>query len=261
MGKTIRVDRLLVSQGLAKDLDTARRMIMAGEVRADGQLVHKASRAVLPHTHLEIDRGPRFVSRAGEKLIAALEEFEIDVSGWVCADVGASTGGFTDCLLQQGARSVVAIDVGYGELAWKLRQDERVIMMERTNARTLRDLPVPVDLVTVDVSFISLQLFWPVFKAWFSDRDGQIIALVKPQFEATREEAARGKGVIVDPEIHRRVLHEVLGAAQALSFQIRGLISSPLLGPEGNREFLAWLSTEKAQKEPHLEDLIEACVS
>src|SRR6185369_894119 len=200
---------------------------------------------------LTVDSGPRFVSRGGEKLDAALDAFAFDVTGLICADVGASTGGFTDCLLQRGAAKVYAIDVGKGILHWKLRNDPRVVVMEETNARFVESLPEPVSLVTVDASFISLKILLPVIKKWdfapgnTKEESGDVIALIKPQFEAGRKDVARGDGVIRDPEIHKQVLLDVLSFAQYEGFQIRGLIKSPLLGPKGNVEFLAWLGNEK----------------
>ena len=164
--------------------------------------------------------------------------FPVDVRGRVCADVGASTGGFTDCLLQHGAAKVYAIDVGKGILHWKLRTDPRVVVMEETNARFVESLPEPVSLVTVDASFISLKILLPVVKSWGR---GDVITLIKPQFEAGRKETARNKGVILDPAVHRQVLEDVLAFAQKEGFVVRGLIRSPLTGPKGNIEFLAWL--------------------
>ena len=211
---------------------------------------------------LTVDSGPRFVSRGGEKLDAALDAFQLDVNGVVCADVGASTGGFTDCLLQRGAAKVYAIDVGKGILHWKLRNDPRVVVMEETNARFVESLPEQVSLVTVDASFISLKILLPVIKRWFAifllssflhrktkEERKDVIALIKPQFEAGRKDVSRGDGVIRDPEIHRQVLLDVLGFAQQGGFYVRGLIKSPLLGPKGNAEFLAWLSQESTGQE------------
>ena len=232
---------MLVERGLAESRTQAQRLIMAGQVRAGGQKVEKPSVRLAPDVPLEVVSGPRFVSRGGEKLLAALKTFPIEVQGKVCADVGASTGGFTDCLLQFGARRVYAIDVGKGILHWKLRNDPRVIVMEETNARFVERLPEPVALVTVDASFISLKVLLPVVAGWFAEEDGEAITLIKPQFEAGKRAAARGKGVIRDPEIHRRVLTDVLGFAQQSEFGVRGLIRSPLKGPKGNVEFLAWL--------------------
>lgn len=251
----IRLDVLLVERGLAESRAKAQALIMAGQVRVAGQVTLKPATAVLADSALTVDSGPRFVSRGGEKLDAALTTFTVDVSGWVCADVGASTGGFTDCLLQRGAAKVYAIDVGKGILHWKLRNDPRVVVMEETNARFVESLPEQVTLVTVDASFISLKILLPVVKKWIfsqgrGDRgEGSIIALIKPQFEAGRKDVARGDGVIRDPEIHRQVLLDVLGYAQKEGFQIRGLIKSPLLGPKGNAEFLVWLGEKETEAE------------
>lgn len=255
-----RVDVLLVERGLADSRALAQRLVMAGQVRADGQLVAKPAVKVDTGALLEVDHGPPFVSRGGEKLEAALATFCLDVGGWVCADVGASTGGFTDCLLQNGAARVYAIDVGRGILHWKLRQDERVVVMERTNARHLEVLPEAVNLVTIDASFISLKLLLPVVKTWLLPQGGPVIALIKPQFEAGRRQAARGAGVIRDPEIHQQVLTEVLTFAQESGYSLRGLIRSPLIGPKGNTEFLAWLVYPAGPAGPELETLIAAAL-
>ncbi len=238
----IRLDLLMVERGLAPSRALAQRLVQAGQVRVDGQVALKPSVNVHPQAAVELDQGPPYVSRGGEKLAAALEAFGVALQDNICADVGASTGGFTDCLLQNGARRVYAIDVGHGILEWKLRQDERVVVMERTNARYVERLPEPPRLVTVDVSFISLKLIFPVISRWFAiPPGGDVIALIKPQFEAGRSAVARGGGVIRDPAIHRQVLEDVLGSAQEQGFALRGLIRSPLLGPKGNTEFLAWL--------------------
>jgi 23S rRNA (cytidine1920-2'-O)/16S rRNA (cytidine1409-2'-O)-methyltransferase len=190
----------------------------------------------------------------------------VEVKGRVCADVGASTGGFTDCLLQHGAAQVYAIDVGRGILDWKLRQDERVVVMEKTNARFLERLPEAVQIVTIDVSFISLKVMFPVLRDWFlrevgSDQpeQGTIIALVKPQFEAGRQQVSRGKGVIRDTLIHRQVLTDVLGEASEQGLIVRGLIRSPLIGPKGNVEFLAWLECT-GQQVKSIETLVDSAV-
>lgn len=232
----------------------AQRLVMAGQIRVDGQVASKPSINVDPNANIEIEQGPRFVSRGGEKLAAALLTFRIVIDGLICADVGASTGGFTDCLLQNGAVRVYSIDVGKGILHWKLRQDRRVVVMEETNARFIERLPEPVDLVTVDASFISLKTLLPTIRTWFSpgndettqsretSKENSIIALVKPQFEAGRKQVSKGEGVIRDPVIHRQVLFDVLDFAQRQGFSVRGLIRSPLKGPKGNIEFLAWLS-------------------
>jgi 23S rRNA (cytidine1920-2'-O)/16S rRNA (cytidine1409-2'-O)-methyltransferase len=181
---------------------------------------------------------PRFVSRGGEKLEAALTRFGVDISGVVAADVGASTGGFTDCLLQRGASRVYAIDVGYGQLAWRLRNDDRVVVMERTNARHVESLPESVDVATVDVSFISLKLILPAVKGWLAP-DGQVLALIKPQHEAGRREVGKG-GVVRDPEVHRAVLTRIVEVAAGLELGLCGLMPSPLRRSSGNIEFLGW---------------------
>jgi len=245
-----RVDVLLIERGLADSRTQAQRLVMAGQVRADGELILKPSTLLVTNVHLEINRGPAYVSRGGDKLAAALAGFQMRVDGKVCADVGASTGGFTDCLLQNSASRVYAIDVGKGILHWKLRQDPRVVVLEETNARYLEQLPEAVELVTIDVSFISLKVLLPVVKNWFAqpadslenvNANPTVIALIKPQFEAGRSEVAKGDGVIRNPEVHQRILDEVLEFASSLGFETRGLIRSPLLGPKGNVEFLAWL--------------------
>ena len=234
-----RADALLVARGLAESRSQAQRLLMAGQVRADGQLVDRPASLLPDETKLEVLARPRFVSRGGEKLEAALKEFQIAVNGFVCADVGASTGGFTDCLLQRGAQRVYAIDVGKGQLHWKLRQDPRVFVMEETNARNLKSLTDPIDLVTVDASFISLKTLLPVVVGWLKPA-GELVALIKPQFEAGKREASRGKGVIRDAEIHRRVLTEIMEFSISLGLASRGLMRSPILGPKGNVEFLFW---------------------
>jgi len=252
----VRLDVLLVERGLAESRAKAQALIMAGQVRVAGQTMLKPGTPIPADSPLTVDSGPRFVSRGGEKLDAALDTFRMDVSGFVCADVGASTGGFTDCLLQRSAAKVYAIDVGKGILHWKLRNDPRVVVMEETNARFVESLPEGVELVTVDASFISLKILLPVVKKWLGPNppippslEGKggagglgAIALIKPQFEAGKKDVSRGDGVIRDPAIHRQVLLDVLGFAQQEGFSVRGLIKSPLLGPKGNAEFLVWLN-------------------
>jgi 23S rRNA (cytidine1920-2'-O)/16S rRNA (cytidine1409-2'-O)-methyltransferase len=252
----IRLDVLLVERGLAESRAKAQAMIMAGQVRVADQVTLKPATAVSTDSILTVDSGPRFVSRGGEKLEAALEVFGIDVPGLTCADVGASTGGFTDCLLQRGVAKVYAIDVGKGILHWKLRNDPRVVVMEGTNARFVEDLPEQVSLATVDASFISLKILLPVVKKWLflpkkKEERGNVVALIKPQFEAGRKDVSRGDGVIRDPEIHKQVLLDILSFAQDEGFQILGLIKSPLLGPKGNAEFLVWLGATNSEVEIH----------
>jgi 23S rRNA (cytidine1920-2'-O)/16S rRNA (cytidine1409-2'-O)-methyltransferase len=196
-------------------------------------------------TALDIREEPKFVSRGGLKLEAALDHFQIDVSGLIAIDVGASTGGFTDCLLQRGAAQVYAVDVGYGQLAWKLRQDPRVTVMERTNIRNVspEQISPPASFFTADCSFISLQLVLPPLRPCLS-ADSRGVVLIKPQFEAGKEYVGKG-GVVRDAEVHARVVEEVLRAAEGLGFENLGVVPSPLLGPAGNREFLAYLSLNR----------------
>ncbi len=247
-----RLDVLLQEKGLVESRSIAQRLIMAGEVRVNGQVVLKASGKFNENVEINIEQGPRFVSRGGEKLEAALIAFErTDLAGLVCADVGSSTGGFTDCLLQHGASRVYAIDVGYGIMHWKLRNDPRVVLMERTNARNVSSLPELVALVSIDASFISLRIILPVVKKWFGSNNGEVIALIKPQFEAGKADAAKGDGVIRDPQIHREVLVRILSFAESVGFEATGLIRSPLLGPKGNTEFLVHLLVPgKAKQDP-----------
>lgn len=239
--KDQRLDIELFDRGLIESRTLAQRLVMEGKVRVNGQMVIKPSQKVKPEDLLTIDAEPRFVSRGGEKLVGAIEAFQIKPEEWVCADVGASTGGFTDCLLQFGASKVYAIDVGYGILHWKMRQDPRVVCMERTNARYVESLPEPVKLVTIDASFISLEILLPVVKSWFGSEGGIVIALIKPQFEAGQKEVNKGEGVISDPKIHQQVVEKISTYAKQIGFQQNGLITSPLKGPKGNTEFLIWL--------------------
>lgn len=256
----IRLDTLMAERGLAESRSQAQRLIMAGEVRVNGDVVLKPSHKISSQADVMVIQAPRYVSRGGEKLDAALTAFGLgDLSRLVCADVGASTGGFTDCLLQHGAVKVYAIDVGYGILHWKLRNDERVISMERTNARTLQALPEPVNLITIDASFISLRYLLPVVKNWLIALNGMILALIKPQFEAGRAESARGEGVIRDPEIHRRILIDVSEFAVHQGFTVEGLLRSPLLGPKGNVEFLIFL--KPGENERNCAELVDQALT
>ena len=237
-----RLDKLLLIHHLATSRQRAQALIAAGLVRVNGERVQKASTLVAADSRIELegDTCP-YVSRGGLKLAAGLEHFGIEPAGWICADVGASTGGFTDCLLQHGARRVYAIDVGYGQLAWKLRQDPRVVVMERTNARKLPAdaIPEPLDLAVIDASFISLTLLVPPLLPFFGDRVA-ILALIKPQFEVGKGQVGKG-GVVRDPALHQQVLAEISAFARTLDLESRGIIPSPLLGPKGNKEFLIHL--------------------
>jgi 23S rRNA (cytidine1920-2'-O)/16S rRNA (cytidine1409-2'-O)-methyltransferase len=214
---------------------------MAGEVTVAGEVCDKPGRTLPADAEVAVRRPPRFVSRGGLKLEAALDEFGLDVAGLVAVDVGASTGGFTDCLLQRGAARVYAVDVGYGQLAWKLQTDPRVVVMDRTNVRHLEHLPenVLADLAVIDASFISLALVLPATLRLIK-ATGQIVALVKPQFEAGRGDVGKG-GVVRDPRVHRRVLDETVALAQELRLTVTGITVSPAPGPAGNVEFLIWL--------------------
>lgn len=252
----VRLDVLLVEKGLADSRAKAQALIMAGQVRVADQVVLKPATAVQPDATLTVDTGPRYVSRGGEKIEGALKAFAIDVTGFVCADVGSSTGGFTDCLLQHGAAKVYAIDVGKGILHWKLRNDPGVVVMEETNARFVESLPEEIDFVTVDASFISLRTLLPVIAKW-NVKSG-IVALIKPQFEAGKKIVSRGDGVVRDPEVHRQVLLDVLTFAKAEGFGLRGLVKSSLLGPKGNAEFLVWLDVNP--NEAVVEELVNSCL-
>jgi 23S rRNA (cytidine1920-2'-O)/16S rRNA (cytidine1409-2'-O)-methyltransferase len=256
-----RLDQALVERGLCDSRERAKRAIIAGQVRINSQTAHKASDTVRPADELAIDAPEKFVSRGGHKLEHALLHFKLDVAGLTAIDLGASTGGFTDCLLQHGAAKIFAVDVGQGQLAWKLRNDPRVVVMEKTNARHLDPalMPpsfAPADLAVIDCSFISLQKILPPAIALLKS-DGKIVALVKPQFEAGKTEVDKGRGVITDPVVHGRVLTELEkfvvglggadgppsaagahGTARPAKLVWRGVVESPLLGPAGNKEFL-----------------------
>ena len=238
-----RLDVALVERGLCESREKAQRAIMAGQVKINGHPARKSSDSIRDTDEVSIEGGERFVSRGGHKLEHALKHFTLNVSGLTCLDLGASTGGFTDCLLQHGAARVFAVDVGQGQLAWKLRQDPRVVVMEKTNARALvpTHFPLPFrpfDLVVIDCSFISLRKILPPAIALLKPA-GNIAALLKPQFEAGKAEADKGAGVITDPVVHERVLRELqeFTAAQP-GVCWRGVTESPLLGPAGNKEFL-----------------------
>ena len=250
----VRLDQLIVERGLAESRSRAQALLIGGRVRVgagDGaRLDRKPGDLVDPATTLEVE-AQQYVSRGGHKLAAALDAFDVDPAGRVCLDVGASTGGFTDVLLQRGARRVYALDVGRGQLAERLRRDSRVVSIERTNARTLTatSLPEPVSLATVDVSFISLRLVLAPIASTFGSRGGDLVPLVKPQFEAGRGET--DDGVVRDPAVHERVLREVADAARAAGLEVAGEIPSPILGPEGNREFLLHLRVPPRAGSPH----------
>jgi 23S rRNA (cytidine1920-2'-O)/16S rRNA (cytidine1409-2'-O)-methyltransferase len=238
-----RIDLLLVQQGLAKSRQQAQALIFAGKVCVNGSIVDKEGTKVPVGAVITI-RGKEmpYVSRGGLKLEAALDHFQLTVSGFRCLDVGASTGGFTDCLLQRGASAVTCIDVGYGQLDWKLRHDPRVTLLERTNIRYLKPdvLPYRVDLVTIDVSFISLRIVVPAVLK-FLKPGGFILALIKPQFEVGKGAVGKG-GVVRDPQQHQTVIENLSLFFQNVGLKVRGVIPSPILGPKGNREFLILVS-------------------
>lgn len=240
-----RLDVLLVEQGHAETRTKAQAIIMSGLVYVDGQKADKAGISYEDTVNIEVRTGAcPYVSRGGLKLEKALKDFGIEPKGFVCSDSGASTGGFTDCLLQQGASKVFAIDVGYGQLDWKIRSDPRVVVMERTNVRyvTLEDLGEPLDLSVIDVSFISLRIVLPVVKT-FLKSSGQVVCLIKPQFEAGKEKVGK-KGVVRDAAVHKEVLDNFVALTNEIGFSILGLTFSPVKGPEGNIEFLAHLTLD-----------------
>jgi 23S rRNA (cytidine1920-2'-O)/16S rRNA (cytidine1409-2'-O)-methyltransferase len=236
-----RLDRALVSRGLVASREDAARLILAGLVRVDGVVIDKAAKPTLPDALVEvIGPGSPYVGRGGEKLAGALNQFQIDPNGMVCFDVGCSTGGFTDCLLQRGASRVYAVDVGYGQFEWRLRQDPRVVLMERTNVRYLEREAIaePIDLIVIDVSFISLTLVLPVVISYLTPA-GSIITLIKPQFEVGKGLVGRG-GIVRDDGLREATVEKVLACAVHLGLELAGRMESPIEGRKGNREFLAW---------------------
>ena len=256
-----RLDILLVNRGLAPSREQAKRTIMEGNVFVNGEREDKAGSTFKEDAVIEV-RGKelKYVSRGGLKLEKAMEVFPVKLDGKICMDIGASTGGFTDCMLQNGAVKVYAVDVGYGQLAWKLRSDERVVCMEKTNFRyvTKEQIPEDIDFASVDVSFISLSKILPAAYPLLKE-DGEMVCLIKPQFEAGRENVGK-KGVVRDPEIHISVIESVFGYATENCFYVRGLDYSPVRGPEGNIEYLMHISkTEDAQaKLPEIKDVVAA---
>ena len=251
MSKKVRLDVYLVERGLQESRQRAQATIMSGQVFVGGRRVDKPGTPVAEDAAVEIRGGaPRYVSRGGLKLEKAMDIWPICLEGAICMDVGASTGGFTDCMLQNGAVKVYAVDVGYGQLAWSLRSDSRVVCLERTNARYLTHEQVPEepDFASVDVSFISLRLILPAIAGVLRE-GGQVVCLIKPQFEAGREKVGK-KGVVRDPAVHLEVLDRFLHHARDSGFTVRELSFSPIRGPEGNIEYLGWLEkggwTERA---------------
>ncbi len=241
-----RLDTLLVSKGFFPSREQARRAVMAGEVRVDGRLLDKPGTKVGEDAEIALDTGPLYVSRGGEKLEAALRSFKIEVEGKVCLDAGASTGGFTEVLLAHGARKVIAVDVGYGQLAWKLQQDERVTVLDRTNIRYLKreSLPELADIVTADLSFISLtKVAGNLLELTKGEAD--FIMLVKPQFEAGRDKVGKG-GIVRDPEVHKQVLHDLTKDLEEKGLVFAGVEQSPIKGAKGNIEFLLHMRKKRA---------------
>ena len=252
-----RIDLLIVKKGLADSRGKAQALIMAGEVMVEGKMVDKPGTRVSPEALVEIKKGLPYVSRGGLKLARALGVFRVSVQGRICLDAGASTGGFTDCLLQNGAEQVIAVDVGYGQLAWKLRQDPRVLVMEKTNVRylTAEQLPTIPSLITVDLSFISLTKVITGLTGLLAP-EGEIISLIKPQFEAGREQVGK-KGVIRSREIHKEVLGRMITFGHKVGLACAGLTYSPVLGPEGNIEFLIhWRKAGSEEAKLDLEELV-----
>lgn len=240
----VRLDRLLVDRGIALTRERAKALILAGIVMVGETRVDKAGALVAADAQVRL-RGEDhpYVSRGGVKLRSALDTFGIDVTGLVALDVGASTGGFTDCLLQGGAKKVYAVDVGYGQFAWKLRNDERVVLFEKTNIRFFdgRGIEDPIDIAVVDTSFISLKLVLPRVAALVGDK-ARILALIKPQFEVGRSEVGK-KGVVADPAVHARVIEDMAEFCRGIQLEVKGTCESPLPGPAGNREFFLYLTT------------------
>lgn len=253
----MRLDRLMFERGFVQSRSRAQALIMAGKVFVDGKRIEKAGQDIAETSLIEIKGSDHpYVSRGGIKLEAALRDFGIQCKGKTALDIGASTGGFTDCLLQHGARRVYALDVGFGQLDWKLRQDDRIICMERTNIRYLdpEKIPESIDIITIDCSFISLKLVLKGILPILSEGT-RIISLVKPQFEVEKGEVGKG-GVIRDPKKHERVLREICHFTQGIGFKILGLVQSPIKGPKGNKEFLFYSINEISGREINLEEAI-----
>jgi 23S rRNA (cytidine1920-2'-O)/16S rRNA (cytidine1409-2'-O)-methyltransferase len=238
MSKT-RLDALLVARGLAESRDWAQRLIRAGEVRVNDQVVDQPAKLFDASVAVVVEKPPKYVSRGGFKLEAALDFFGVNPNGCVCADVGSSTGGFTDCLLQRGAAKIFCVDVGANQLHWKLRNDPRVVAMEKLNARFLDELPLPIDLAVIDVSFISLKLILPKVFRWSYSGEGSVIALIKPQFEVGKDKVGKG-GIVRDPNAHRETVERIVKFVENHGWRSEGVIDSPIFGADGNKEFLIW---------------------
>ncbi|MDD2372480.1 MAG: TlyA family RNA methyltransferase [Syntrophomonadaceae bacterium] len=261
MAKT-RLDNLMMARGMAPSREKARAIILAGEVKVNGLRVDKPGTSFNEEVDIVVENsGPRYVSRGGLKLEKAIQEFNIDFTGAVVLDVGASTGGYTDCALQHGAARVFALDVGYGQLDWKLRNDPQVVCLERINIRYFQpeQLGQQVDIITIDVSFISTTLVFPVIKDMLKS-DGQIISLIKPQFEAGRNKVGK-KGVVRDPEVHREVLINCIASAAKVGLFCTGITYSPITGPQGNIEFFIRLNQEQLSPELEIEKTVALVVN
>ncbi len=254
-----RIDVLLVERELAETRARAQALILAGDVRVNGRVLDKVGTPVPEDAEIAVRAPLKYVSRGGFKLEGALDCMHINPTGKVCADIGASTGGFTDCLLQRGASRVYAVDVGYGQLAWKLRRDPHVVVMDRQNIRLLESLPEPIDLATIDASFISLMLVLPTTKRLMQPR-GETLALVKPQFEAGRDQVGKG-GIVRDPAVHRAVLEKVARHAFGEGWKVLGLCRSPITGADGNVEFFIGLTADHDAASADLEQELERVVA
>ncbi len=262
MTRKLRLDLHLLTKGLVSSRQNAQRLIRAGKVRdLNGRLLDKPGQEVSEGLEIQIKQSPRFVSRGGEKLIEGLRQFSINVDGKVCLDAGISTGGFTDCLLKHGASKIYGIDVGYGQTAWKIRNDKRVVLKERTNLRTLTpdQLYGPQDpwpsFAVADLSFISLRLVLPMIRSLLHPEDAEALLLVKPQFEVGRERVGKG-GVVRDAAAHVYALQSVICSASNLKWGPKGIVSSPITGPAGNHEYLLWLGIDAGSNLLNVEDLV-----
>ncbi len=253
-----RIDVLLVERELVETRQRAQALLLAGDVQVNGRRVDKAGTPVDENAEIAVRSPLKYVGRGGWKLEGALDAFQVDPTGKVCADLGASTGGFTDCLLQRGAARVYAVDVGYGQLAWKLRIDPRVVVLDRVNIRHLETLPEPVDLVTIDTSFISLSLILPTALRLLRS-GGQAVALIKPQFEAGRDQVGKG-GIVRDPRVHRLAIRHVIEHAASTGWQAYGLCRSPITGADGNVEFFVHLGLDRPTAPVDIEQQIEQII-
>ena len=267
MSRKIRLDLHLLTKGIVDSRNRAQQIIRAGKVRDSlGQVLDKPGQEVPLGLEVIVQESPRFVSRGGQKLLAAIDSFPIDVSGMVCLDCGISTGGFTDCLFQHGAKKVYGIDVGYGQTAWSLRTDPRLVLLERTNLRklTIEDLYQPQDqwatFAVADLSFISLKLVLPTIKSLLMDDNPQVVLLVKPQFEVGREKVGKG-GVVRNPQCHIDALKSIIKFSIEESWKPKGLIPSPITGPSGNHEYLLWLAKEGDSEFLSVEKIVQNTLS